>query len=133
MTEGLYSYRGKIYYGKYDEQQAKGKVSMIRVKSENIMTDYPIKEDDWAVCFCDNHALLQPEYDDLRICIDVALKLEGRCDLVDLDFSEKEENLEASFPLVLKYIYSAISGQAHYFEGAEHFIPLEDLYIDQWS
>lgn len=108
------------------------RISMISTnKSERIRTIRPIREDDWAVILCDNHRLLEPEYVDLQAMI---LKMGSFMNLNKkqaVDFSMVEERLSFSLPKELKQIYMAIHNQEEYFTSAEHFLPLNEVYIEQ--
>lgn len=131
MKKGFYIYRYHIYYGAYQESQVSGKGKVSAFKPERIQTDHPIKEDDWAVQFWDNHSLLEPEYEDLQAML---LKMNTFLNLhmeQKPDFSDVEKQLGSSLPKELKRIYSAICGLEEYFTGAEHFLLPEDLYMDR--
>ena len=134
MKEGFYCYRNNIYYGSYDEKQVSGRmrISMISTnKSERIRTNHPISEDDWAVRLWDNHSLLEPEYADLQ---EMFLKMRAFMNLStdqEVDFSAVENRLDISFPRELKQVYQAIQNQEEYFTGTEHFLPLDEIYVEQ--
>ena len=131
MKEGFYFNRNNIYYGCYNEEQVSGWMSISRVKPEHIQTDRPLGEDDRAVRLWDNHGLLEPEYADLQAML---LKMEEFMNLnieQEVDFSAVEERLNISLPRELKRIYTAIYDQQEYFESAEHFLPLDEIYVDQ--
>lgn len=49
----------------------------------------------------------------------------------DVDFSIVEERLQFSLPRELKQIYTAIHGQEEYFACAEHFLPLDEMCVEQ--
>lgn len=131
MKEGFYCYRNNIYYGWFDERQVSGRCKISTIKPENIQTDCPIGEEDWAVRLWDNHSLLEPEYADLQAMI---FKMESFMNVSsgqEIDFSMVEERLKVSMPRELKRIYRAIYNQEEYFTGAEHFLPLDEIYIAQ--
>lgn len=151
MKEGFYFYRNRVYYGSYDETQTNGEGEItiikpehmqtdhsawaVRFRAEYIQTDRPIREGDMAARLWENHRLLEPEYSDLKAMLS---KMKTFVDLnVDfntaqnIDFSEVEKRLNISLPRELKLIYTAISGQDVYFSGAEHFLPLDEIYMEQ--
>lgn len=49
----------------------------------------------------------------------------------EIDFAAVEERLNLSLPKELKLIYTAIHNQREYFESAEHFLPLDEIYVEQ--
>lgn len=134
MKEGFYCYRNNIYYGSHDEKQVSGRmrISMISTnKSERIRTNHPISEDDWAVRLWDNHSLLEPEYADLQ---EMFLKMRAFMNLStdqEVDISAVENRLDISFPRELKQVYQAIQNQEEYFTSTEHFLPLDEIYVEQ--
>lgn len=131
MKEGFYYYEGNIYYGCYDETQVSGQMRLSIVRPENICTIHPVNKDNWAVCFQDNHHLLEPEYQNLQTML---LKMKTFLPLTIAqadDFSIIEEKLNITMPPELKLIYSALHDQPQYFTGTEHFLPLNELYIEQ--
>lgn len=151
MKEGFYFYRNRVYYGCYDETQAngEGKISMpkpesmqtdhsawaVRFRAEYIQTDRRICEGDRAARLWENHRLLEPEYTDLETMLS---KMTTFANLdVDfntsqkVDFSKVEDRLGIALPKELKLIYSAIGGLEEYFSGAEHFLPLDEIYAEQ--
>ena len=134
MEEGFYCYRNKIYYGSYDEKQVSGRmcISMISTNgSEHIQTNCPIREDDWAVRLWDNHSLLEPEYVDLQAMLFKMRSFVNINTEQAVDFSVVEERLPISLPKELKQIYTAIHNQEEYFTSVEHFLPLNEIYIEQ--
>ena len=42
MKEGIYYYRGNIYYGYYDEEQVSGGGNLTIIERERIKTNHPI-------------------------------------------------------------------------------------------
>lgn len=131
MQEGFYCYRKNIYYGVYDEKQVSGRWSISKSKPECIHTDRPTCENDWAVCLWDNHSLLEPEYADLQVML---LKMELFMNVnieQAVDFSMVDERLGISLPKELKQIYTSIRNQTEYFMSVEHFLPLDEIYIEQ--
>lgn len=131
MREGFYVYRQCIYYGLYDARQVSGRGKISMYKPERIQTDHPFSEDDWADCLYDNHRLLEPEYAALQTMLS---KMKGFMELntdQTVDFSAVEERLGVTFPRELRCIYSAIHSRPEYFAGAEHFLPLDELYVEQ--
>lgn len=131
MKEGFYFYRGKIYYGYYDEKQVSGQGSISIFKPELIQSDHPICEDDVAVRFWDNHSLLEPEYKDLQTML-LKMRLFMNLNInQEVDFAAVEERLHLPFPKELKLIYTAIHNQKEYFTSVEHFLPLDEIYVEQ--
>ena len=131
MTEGFYFYRSSIYYGCYDEKQVSGRGNISIVKPEHIQTNHPICEEDYAVRFWENHSLLEPEYADLQAML---LKMQSFLNLnteQEVDFSTVEERLDISLPKELKLTYTAIHNQEEYFTSAEHFLHLDEIYVEQ--
>lgn len=134
MKEGFYCYRNNIYYGSYDEKQVSGRmrISMISTnKPQHIQTNHPISEDEWAVRLWDNHSLLEPEYTDLQ---EMLLKMRAFMNLStdqEVDFSAMENRLDIAFPRELKRVYQAIQNQEEYFTSTEHFLPLDEIYVEQ--
>lgn len=131
MKEGFYYYESNIYYGSYDETQVSGRMNLSRIKPEQIQTDHSVSESDWAVHFQDNHRLLEPEYTNLQTML---LKMRFFLNLnirQEIDFSTVETKLNLTIPLELKQIYSTIHGQPEYFTSTEHFLPLDEIYVEQ--
>lgn len=131
MDEGFYFYKNNVYYGCYDEDQVSGWGNISGVRPEQVQTDHPIGKDDRAVRLWDNHSLLEPEYEDLQAML---LKMKSFMNLnteQEVDFSAIEERLNISLPRELKLIYTAINGQEEYFVGTEHFLPLNEIYVEQ--
>lgn len=131
MKEGFFSYKRNVYYGFYNEEQVSGEELISRKKPEYIKTDHPINENDYAVRFYDNHSLLEPEYEDMQAML---MKMKAFTNLNSeqkVDFSQVEEHLNVSVPKELKLIYIAIHNQEEYFSGAEHFLPLDEIYVEQ--
>ncbi|MDE7271783.1 MAG: hypothetical protein K2N95_01810 [Lachnospiraceae bacterium] len=131
MQQGFYVYRNNIYYGNYREEQVSGYQKVSISRPECILTDRQFNEEDQAVRLWENHSLLEPEYTDLQAMI---LKMRSFMNLgmeEDVDFSAVEEKLEIPFPAELKLVYTAIHNQGEYFAGVEHFLPLDDIYIEQ--
>ncbi len=128
---GFYVYRSNIYYGCYEEEQVSGRWKISGIKPERILTDHPVGEEDWAVRLWDNHSLLETEFADLQRML---LKMKRFMDLSEaqeMDFSAVEKRLDISFPEELKLIYAAIQDQEIYFTGAEHFLSLDEVYVEQ--
>lgn len=131
MIEGFYFYRNRVYYGRYDEKQVSGQASLSVTKPEYIQTDHPIRENDRAVRLWENHSLLEPEYQDLQaMLLKMRLFMNLNTDS-EVDFAAAEERLGLSLPGELKVIYTAIHNQREYFEGPEHFLPLDEIYVEQ--
>lgn len=131
MKEGFYFYRNNLYYGSFDEEQVNGGQAIANTKPERIKTDHPIGEEKWAVRFWDNHRLFQPEVEDLQAML---LKMQSFMNLdtrQELDFVEVEARLNVAFPKELKLIYAAIYNQEEYFTAAEHFLTLDEIYVEQ--
>lgn len=131
MTKGFYFYRNKIYDGSYDAKQVSGWINASIVKPEMIQTKQPINQDDRAVKLWENHRLLDAEYTDLQAML---LKMNSFLELNQEqapDFSLIEEKLEIPLPRELKLIYAAIHNQSQYFTCAQHFLPLEQIYVEQ--
>lgn len=131
MKEGFYFYRNHVYYGSYEEEQVSGRGKVSAFSPEYIQTEHPVSEEDWAVRLWDNHRLLEPEYADLQTML---LKMRSFMNInteQEVDFSAVEERLQFSLPKELKQIYTAIHGQGEYFEAAEHFLPLDEIYAEQ--
>lgn len=125
-------HRGNVYYGRYDEKQVSGSVIVSAwVTPEQIHTDYPIKEDDRAVMFYDNHRLLEPELADLQTMFDRMKSFVNLNSEEEVNFRIIEKKLDLKFPQELELIYTAIHNQEEYFTGAEHFLPLDELYVEQ--
>ena len=129
MTKGFYYCRHSVYYGAYDEKQVSGKGKVAIFK--NIITDHPYNENDWAVTFWDNHRLLEPEYEDLnKMIMDMQSIIDIKL-ISNINFRKIEHKLNIHFPKELKLIYSAIYDKIKYFESHEHFLTLDDIYIEQ--
>lgn len=131
MKKGLYLYNGKVYSGFYDEKQVSGQASLAMFKPEQILSEYPTCESDWAVQLWDNHRLLEPEYAGLKT---ILLKMGNFINLNighKVDFSATETRLGIKFPNELKAIYTALHNQTEYFTATEHFIPLDEIYAEQ--
>lgn len=131
MKEGFYSYRYHVYYGSYDETQVSGESIISRTKPEYIRTDHPICEDDRAVTFWDNHSLLEPEYTDLEAMLSQMKMFVNLNTEQEVDLSPVEQKLNLTLPKELKLIYAAIRDQEEYFTGAEHFLPPDEIYVEQ--
>ncbi len=131
MQQGFYMYRNNIYYGSYRAEQVSGYQNVSLSRPECILTTHQISKEDRAVRFWENHHLLEPEYADLQAMI---VKMQSFIDLSskeDVDFSATEEKLEVPFPAELKLIYTAIHNQEEYFSSVEHFLPLDEIYVEQ--
>ncbi len=130
MKEGFYFYRDKIYYGSYDENQVSGQGSISIVKPEDIRSDHPVDKEDRAVRFWENHCLLEPEYTDLQTMLSKMRWFMNLNTEQEADFSAVEERLHTPLPKELKLIYTAIYKQEEYFACAEHFLPLDEIYVE---
>ena len=131
MKEGFYFHRNHLYFGSYNEKQVSGRVNISKVKPQHIQTNHLISKDDWAVRLWDNHSLLEPEYEDLQTML---LKMRTFINLSTdqkMDFSAVEKRLGISLPRELKRIYLAIQNQEEYFTSTEHFLPLDEIYMEQ--
>lgn len=131
MAEGFYFYRKYVYYGCYKEEQVSGGGKISKIKQAYVKTNVPISEDDRAVQLWDNHCLLQPEYEDLQ---EILFKINSFSDLnteQECDFLDIESRLDIVFPKELKLIYNAIHNQEKYFNCVEHFLPLDEIYVEQ--
>lgn len=131
MKEGFYFYRRKVYYGSYDETQTSGWGNISKIKAELIQPGHPVCGDERAVRLWENHRLLDPEYEDLQVML---LKMRSFMNInteETIDFSAAEKKFGMPFPKELKLIYTAICRQEEYFAGAEHFLPLDDIYMEQ--
>ena len=131
MKEGFYFYRNKVYYGCYDEKQVSGQGNIAIMKPEYIETNHPIHEGDWAVRLWENHSLLEAEEADLQAML---LKMRSFMNInwnQEVDFAPVEERLNLPLPKELKLIYTAIQNQKEYFAAAEHFLPLDEIYVEQ--
>lgn len=131
MQQGFYVYRNSIYYGSYRAEQVSGYQNVSITKPERILTDHQFNEEDRAVRFWENHHLLEPEYTDLQAMI---LKMQSFMNISvieDMDFSSVEEKLKTPFPAELKLVYKAICHHEEYFANAEHFLPLDKIYVEQ--
>lgn len=147
MKEGFYFYRNRVYYGSYDEAQTKGEGEIsipkpehlqtnhepwaVRFRAEYIQTDRPIHEGDRAARLWENHRLLEAEYTDLEAMLSKMKTFVNLNRSKEVDFSEVEKRLGITFPKELKLIYGAICNQEEYFAGAEHFLPLDEIYAEQ--
>ena len=131
MQQGFYIYRNNIYYGSYREEQVSGYQNVSLSRPERIMTAHQFNKEDRAVRFWENHHLLEPEYADLQAMI---CKMQSFMNLSvkeDIDFSEVEKKLGVPFPAELKLVYAAIADHEEYFANAEHFLPLDEIYVEQ--
>ncbi len=131
MKEGFYFYRKKVFYGRYDETQVSGQGRVSAIRPELIQSEHPVCEDDQAVRLWENHRMLEPEYTDLQA---ILLKIRPLVNLNTeqaVDFSAIEEKLNCPFPEELKLIYTAIHHQEEYFSAPEHFLPLDEIYVEQ--
>lgn len=130
MKDGFYIYKYNVYYGCYDENQVSG-CRMIDVENTSkIKTDHAVPNGASAVVFWENHKLLNEEYEGLNSML---LKLGSIADLnlkEDVSFFSLEQRLGIAFPKELKLIYKAIHNKTKYFDAKEHFLPLEEIYID---
>lgn len=130
MKKGFYLYRNRVYYGSYEEDQVSGRAGVSAFRPEYIQTEHPVSEDDQVVRLWDNHRLLEPEYEDLQAMF---LKMQSFMNLnteQEVDFSAAEDRLQISFPRELKAVYTAIHGQEEYFAAAEHFLPLDEICVE---
>lgn len=131
MKKGFYFHNDRIYYGCYNEKQVSGQVNVSAYNPEHILSDHPVCKDDWAVRLWENHSLLEAEYADLQAML---LKMRSFINLnteQEVDFSKAEERLNILLPKELKLIYTAIYNQKEYFSGREHFLSLDDIYVEQ--
>lgn len=147
MKEGFYFYRNRVYYGCYDETQTNGESEItiikpeheqtdhsawaVRFRAEYIQTDRPIREGDRAARLWGNHRLLEPEYSDLEAMLSKMKMFVNLNTAQKVDFSEVEKRFGIVFPKELKLIYVAICGQEEYFSGDEHFLPLDEIYMER--
>lgn len=147
MKEGFYSYRNRIYYGCYDETQTNREEIISIIKPENMQTDHspwavrlraeymqtdrPISEGDRAARLWKNHRLLEPEYTDSEAMLSKMKTFVNLNTEQKVDFSDIEKKLSIALPKELKLIYAAICDQEEYFAGAEHFLPLDEIYTEQ--
>lgn len=132
MKKGLYMYRHNVYYGRYDENQVNGSVLVSEwVTPEQICMDYPIKGDDYAVMFYDNHRLLEPELADLQTMLDTMRLFANLNADEKVRFADVEKRLGCKLPKELKLIYTAIHNREEYFSSDAHFLPLEEIYVEQ--
>lgn len=131
MKEGFYFYKNNLYYGIYDEEQVSGGASIEKIKPEWVKTNHPIGEEKWAVRLRSNHRLLEPEYEGLQAML---LQMQTFMRLnkdQKVDFSEVEKRLNVELPKELKQIYGAIYKLEEYFNSEEHFLPIDELYVEQ--
>lgn len=131
MEEGFYLYQNFIYYGHYHKEQVANQWKLLQDTTKNLRTDHPIGEEDCAVRLWENHSLLEVEYENLQRMLSTMrqfmdLSVEG-----SMDFSAIEERLNMVFPSELKQIYTAICNHEEYFAAAEHFLPLDEIYVEQ--
>lgn len=131
MKEGFYFYRNRVYYGSYDETQTNGEGKITTIKPEYIQTDHPISEGDLAARLWENHRLLEPEYTDLEAMLSKMKTFVNLNTEQKVDFSEAEERLNIALPKEMKLIYTVIYHQEEYFAGEEHFLPLDEIYVEQ--
>lgn len=131
MKTGFYVYRNNIYYGSYNEEQVSGRLKISIIRPEKIRTDHPISGEDWADRLWANHGLLEPEYEDLQEMLSQMRRFMNLNTTQEVDFSITEERLGIPFPRELKLIYTAVCGQEEYFTGEEHFLPLDEIYVEQ--
>ena len=130
MADGFYLYKYDVYYGSYNENQVSGFRRINVGNPLKIKTDHPIPKDANAVVLWDNHKLLKEEYEALQGMI---LKMSSLADLnldEKPDFSHLEKRLGIPFPKELKLIYKSIYNKNLYFTAKEHFLPLDEIYIE---
>lgn len=134
MAEGFIIDRYYVYYGYYEEDQVCGKTKVTDIAPKRLKTDHPFGEDDIAVKLCDNHRLIEPEYEYMHKVIKTLFPVLGLEEDKDLDFSNIEQKLGTALPDELKFIYSVINGHQEFFEGTKtipaFFVPLDDIYAD---
>lgn len=130
MTTGLYYYNGKIFYGKYDEQQVSGRISCKAIKADCIMTNQEFSRDDFAVTFFDNHSLLEAETPDLLACLNVAMMLDGRDVNEGDNVIPKDKQLPVNVPAEFVRIYEMIGDNDSFFSAEEHFVRPDELSVD---
>lgn len=131
MKEGFYFFKNNLYYGIYDEENVSGGASIEKVKQEYIMTNHPRGEEKWAVRLWENHRLLEPEYENLQAMLTQLQTVMRLNKEQTVDFSEVEKRLNVKLPKELKMIYGAIYKLDEYFNGEEHFLTLEELYVER--
>lgn len=131
IKEGFYFYKNGVYFGCYEEEQVSGQGKITGIREDHIKTKQPITDEDWAVRLWDNHCLLEPEYEDLKVMLSKMRSFMSLNTEQEIDFYEVEKRLDVSLPRELKQIYSAIYNIDIYFAGEEHFLSLEEIYVEQ--
>lgn len=131
MEEGFYCYEQFIYYGCYHKGQVSNQWKFSQNMSKYLRTDHPITEDDCVVRLWDNHSLLGVEYENLQKMLLTMQQFMNLNVEEPTEFSAVEERLHIVFPSELKQIYTAIHSQKEYFTAPEHFLSMDELYVDQ--
>lgn len=129
MKEGFYRYKSNIYYGLYDETQVSSQKSLQDVSAKRVKTDHEITEEDFAVIFHDNHMLMEPEEKDFEKTLEI-LKPVSDLNTEEMDFSSVEDKLGREIPKELRLAYAFMGNSTIFFQGEEHFLPLDELYMD---
>lgn len=131
MEEGFYLYQHAIYYGHYHAEQVANQWNLSQNPPKNLRTDHPIGEADCVVRLWENHSLLGVECENLQKML-LTMREFISLDVGEaIDFSAVEERLHIVFPSELKQVYTAIHRQTEYFSAVEHFLPLDELYVEQ--
>ncbi len=130
MKEGFYSYKSNIYYGEYDETQVSGRVRVLAVKPERIMTEHPISGNDWAVNLRDNHRISEPEYKNFKALLSRMSTVIGLGAGSNADLTAAEKRLDVPLPRELKAVYAAVPDECACFAGDERFLIPEELYTE---
>lgn len=129
MSVGYYYSRNKVYYGSYDETVVSGGGL---IKAEK-MREYGFGdciEDQKVVRFYANHRILDAEFNDFENAL-ARMKEFQNINVASVSFDDIEKKLGVELPKEVKLLYTAINGFDEYFNTAIHFIPLDEIYIDQ--
>ena len=131
LQEGFYRSGRYIYYGQYPKEQVSGFVKLSVVKPEFFKTDRPFAEEEAAMNLYDNHALTQAELEALQQALTILSAVLGISEGQPIDHEAAEERMGIVLPPAIKMLYAVIEQNAELTTGADSFLPLAKLYVEQ--
>ena len=129
--KGFYClYRYNVYYGFYPKAQVSGSIGLSKLKAELFRTDMPFSENDHAVILDNNHAMTQPELENLEQAFTKIVSCLGEGEFQQVEFEKTEQQLGVELPKEIRLLYTALYQINGCMSGSEYFLPLEQLYLD---
>lgn len=130
MEEGFYTLWPYVYYGLYPANQVSKKWKLSLTKPEHLKTNKAISPEDVVVRLYNNHALTEKEFEDLRYSLKTIMDLLNIDQTAEINFAPTEERLGVVLPQEIKIVYQMLCHAYYFFSGAERFLSLEELYIE---